>query len=76
MRAAAMAFCTILSAVPSAFAQDCADQTQSGLDACANAAYEKADAALNRSYRKIVPRLKDDAAAAKLLVMAQKAWLG
>jgi uncharacterized protein YecT (DUF1311 family) len=57
-------------------AQDCADQTQFGLDQCANASYQKADAALNGVYKQIVRRLKDDAATTKLLVQAQKAWIG
>ncbi len=76
MRAAVIAVCTILSAAPSALAGECADQTQSGLNACADAAYRKADAALNGAYREITRRLKDDAKTAKLLVTAQKAWIG
>ena len=75
MRTAAMAFCTMLSALPSAFAGECADQTQPGLDRCADASYKKADAALNGAYKEIVRRLKDDAATTKLLVTAQKAWI-
>jgi uncharacterized protein YecT (DUF1311 family) len=75
MRAAAIAICTILSAVPSALAGECADQSQSGLNACAAADYEKADAALNRSYKQIVGRLKDDPATVKLLAAAEKAWI-
>jgi uncharacterized protein YecT (DUF1311 family) len=71
-----MAFCTILSGVPSAFAAECPDQTQSGLNACADAAYRKADAGLNGAYRDIMRRLKDDAPTTKLLVTAQKAWIG
>lgn len=59
-----------------AFAEDCPDQSQQGLNACANAAYKKADDALNGVYREIARRLKNDAATAKLLVAAQKAWIG
>ncbi|HLJ71544.1 MAG TPA: lysozyme inhibitor LprI family protein [Roseiarcus sp.] len=58
-----------------AFGEDCPDQNQQGLNACANAAYKKADDALNGVYRETMRRLKDDAAAAKLLVAAQKAWI-
>jgi uncharacterized protein YecT (DUF1311 family) len=76
MRATAIAVCTILSAAPSALAGECADQSQSGLNACALADYDKADAALNRSYREIVSRLKDDPATVKLLATAEKAWIG
>jgi len=42
---------------------------------CADASYQKADAALNRSYKEILHRLKDDSATTKLLVEAQKAWI-
>lgn len=62
-------------AAPAAFAYECKDQTQSGLDVCADANFQKADTALNASYKEIVRRLKDDAATTKLLVTAQKAWL-
>ena len=75
MRLFATVFLMMLPAVPAAYADECADQTQSGLDRCAQAAYDKADGALNRSYKEIVRRLKDDAATTKLLVTAQKAWI-
>jgi uncharacterized protein YecT (DUF1311 family) len=67
--------CAILSWLPPAYADDCKDQTQSGLNACADAAYNKADAALNFAYKQILQRLKDDSATAKLLVTAQQAWI-
>jgi hypothetical protein len=41
-------------------ASPCADQTQRGLDACAGAARDKADAALNGAYKQIVGRLADN----------------
>ena len=75
MRLFATVFLMMLPAVPAAYADECADQTQSGLDRCAQAAYDKSDGALNRSYKEIVRRLKDDAATTKLLVTAQKAWI-
>ena len=64
-----------LALVAPAFAEDCPDQSQQGLNRCANAAYQKADEALNGAYKTILRRLKDDAATAKLLVAAQKAWI-
>jgi uncharacterized protein YecT (DUF1311 family) len=75
MRRFVFVFCAALAAAPAALAYECEDQTQSGLNACAEAAYRKADAALNNVYKQIVRRLKDDAPTAKLLVMAQKAWI-
>jgi len=61
--------------VTSARAQDCADQTQMGLDQCADAAYKKTDAKLNAVYRQIVARLAGDADTKARLVAAQKAWI-
>src|SRR5476651_1705574 len=68
--------CVTLPAASMARAAECADQTQNGLNACADAAYRKADAALNVAYKDIIARLKGDAATTKLLVAAQKAWIG
>jgi uncharacterized protein YecT (DUF1311 family) len=65
-----------LSLSASAFAADCEDQTQTGLNRCADAAYRKADAALNAVYAEIMRRLKGDIATKQLLIGAQKAWLG
>jgi uncharacterized protein YecT (DUF1311 family) len=75
MRSPILAFCLTLSAIAPAFALDCADETQVVQDMCADASYQKADAALNRSYKEILHRLKDDSATTKLLVEAQKAWI-
>ncbi len=58
-----------------AAAMDCADQTQSGLDQCANAAFEQADRALNDVYRQILRRLGGDEHAKQLLVAAERAWI-
>ncbi|MFK8251495.1 lysozyme inhibitor LprI family protein [Ancylobacter terrae] len=66
----------LLLAAGSAHAQDCADQTQGGLNICAIAAFKKADDRLNAIYRQITARLKDDADTRGLLVAAQRAWLG
>ena len=75
MRVAAIVLAFALNAAP-ALAIECADQTQSGLNACAGAAFKRADDALNKAYRVIVGRLKSDAGTTKLLVEAQKAWIG
>jgi len=58
-----------------AFAQDCPDQTQTGLNQCAAESYAKADETLNRLYREIVQKLKGQDQAAGLFVKAQKSWL-
>ena len=75
MRLTCLTICLMLAAVPAAHAYDCPDQTQRGLDVCADAAYKKADAGLNGAYKAILGRLKDDGAKTKLLVTAQKDWL-
>ncbi len=56
-------------------ASPCADQTQMGLDECAGAARDKADAALNGVYKQIVARLADDPGKTKRLIEAEKAWI-
>ena len=76
MRLSCLSIALMLGAVPAAYAYDCADQTQRGLDVCADAAYKKAEAGLNGAYKDILRRLKDDGDKTKLLIAAQKAWLG
>lgn len=57
--------------------QNCGDLTnQADMNICAGKAYKASDAELNKVYRKIQARLKDDADTAKLLVSTQKAWIG
>ena len=58
-----------------AAAMDCADQTQFGLDKCAHAAFERADHALNDSYRQILRLIGADDHTKLLLVATQKAWI-
>ncbi len=70
----ALALAALIFAVQAA-AAECADPTQRGLDACAGAARDKADAALNGVYKQIVARLKDDSGKTKKLVEAEKAWI-
>lgn len=61
-----------------ALAQDnCGDLTnQTDMNICAGKAYEKSDAELNALYKQIRVRLKDDADTTKLLMSAQRAWIG
>jgi uncharacterized protein YecT (DUF1311 family) len=76
MRRISILACAWLLLSGSAFAAECEDQTQTGLNRCADAAYQKADAALNGVYNEITRRLKGDSATKQLLTAAQKAWLG
>ena len=56
-------------------AKDCPEQTQIGLDQCADQAFQRADRALNEAYREILRRLGDETHAKQLVVAAQKAWI-
>jgi uncharacterized protein YecT (DUF1311 family) len=58
-----------------AFGMDCADQTQLGLDKCANASFQRADHALNNAYREVVRRLGGDEYKKRLLAVAETAWI-
>lgn len=50
-------------------------QDQASLNACAGKAYKAADDELNKTYKEIQARLRDDEATSKLLVASQKAWI-
>lgn len=78
MRVSLLAAAMIFATPSFAFAQDnCGDKTnQTDMNICAGQAYEKADKELNAVYKQIEARLKDDADTTKLLVAAQKAWIG
>jgi uncharacterized protein YecT (DUF1311 family) len=65
----------LLALSSAALADDCPDQSQNGLNQCADAAYKRADGALNGVYKEVTRRLKDDPPTTKLLVVAQKAWI-
>ncbi|MBA3669321.1 MAG: DUF1311 domain-containing protein [Sphingomonas sp.] len=52
-----------------------ADQSQQGMNMCAGAAFERADTALNAEWAKVTAAYKGDAAAKKLLLEGQRAWL-
>jgi uncharacterized protein YecT (DUF1311 family) len=58
-----------------AFGMDCADQTQLGLDKCADASFQRADHALNDAYREVVGRLGGDERKKRLLAAAETAWI-
>jgi uncharacterized protein YecT (DUF1311 family) len=53
---------------------DCADQTQSGINACAGAGFRRADRALKGVYREILGWLASDRRARQLLVTSKNAW--
>lgn len=78
MRVSLLAAAMIFAAPSFAFAQDnCGDKTnQTDMNICAGQAYAKSDKELNAVYQQIEARLKDDADTKKLLVAAQKAWIG
>ena len=58
-------------------AQACGDKnSQTEMNICAADEYKQADAQLNTLYKQLQNRLKGDAAAAKRLVAAQRAWIG
>jgi len=62
--------------VAAAAAPDCANpQDQATMNACAARAYAKSDADLNRTYKTLIARLKNDADAARRLTAAQHAWI-
>ena len=58
-----------------AAAAECADQTQAGLDQCADADFKQADHALNAAYGQILERLKTDERLRQALVAAEKAGI-
>ena len=78
MRAIFPAFCLLALSCPApAFSQECdpSDESQMGMNICADAAYQAEDAKLNKAYGEIVKRLSDDADGKKLLQTAQRAWI-
>jgi uncharacterized protein YecT (DUF1311 family) len=75
MRRVSILLCAWLSLALPAYADDCPEQNQNGLNRCAEDSYKRADEALNAVYKETMQRLKDDAPTAKLLLAAQKAWI-
>lgn len=61
----------------SAYAKDCSnEQTQTDLTICAVDNFNEADAELNAAYKQMTDRLKPEPDTLKLLVEAQRAWIG
>jgi uncharacterized protein YecT (DUF1311 family) len=72
---------SLLASPPASIAQadeacDTPHSSQAELNDCFGNAYKKSDAQLNGLYKQITGRLKDDQATTKLLVTAQRAWVG
>lgn len=63
----------LLAAGPARAADPCAGSTQMDLNACAGAAYDRADAAMNQAYTRLMKRIGPKAQDG--LKAAQKAWL-
>lgn len=76
-RATALGAIFVLASTAALLAQECDrnDESQSGMNICAQEDYEKADAALNKVYGKVVGALSDDAHAKDLLKKSQRAWI-
>ena len=67
----------LLTTTSIARADDCGGASdQASLNECAGKSFKKSDAELNKLYGAITKRLKDDADTTKLLVTAQRAWIG
>jgi uncharacterized protein YecT (DUF1311 family) len=64
-------------AAQGASAADCNrnDQSQMGLNICADTDYKAADRKLNQTYGRIVKRLAGDRDTVKLLQASQRAWI-
>lgn len=67
----------LLLAGGQASAQDCDrnDESQSGMNICADADYRAADAKLNRAYGEVLKFLGDGAEGKDLLKKSQRAWI-
>ncbi|MGV1964164.1 lysozyme inhibitor LprI family protein [Agrobacterium sp. 22-222-1] len=77
MRALLLSATLVLATSTLAFAdQSCGDKTnQTDMNICAADALKKSDAEMNKVYKEIERRLKDDADTTKFLVATQKAWI-
>ena len=79
MRKIIAAVCLAASAAfpPPAMSQECDrnDQSQTGMDMCADADFKTSDAKLNADYTEIMKRLSDDPDSRKLLQESQRAWI-
>jgi uncharacterized protein YecT (DUF1311 family) len=78
MRIAILAvFLTAFVAPSPSWSQECDrnDQSQAGMNICADADLKASDAKLNTNYGEIMKRLSEDADARKLLQESQRAWI-
>ncbi|MEP9387525.1 lysozyme inhibitor LprI family protein [Mesorhizobium sp. KR9-304] len=78
MRATVLALCLATIGLPaSALSQECdpEDESQMGMNICADAAYRAADARLNKAYGAVRAATDDNAGSRRLLVEAQRAWI-
>lgn len=74
--AIATAAALILTASAQAQVQNCGNAaTQTDMNLCADQAYRKSDADLNKAYHSVTKRLADDQTKLTQLQAAQKAWL-
>jgi uncharacterized protein YecT (DUF1311 family) len=74
MRILSVAICFSIAAAPAA-AMDCADQSQLGLNKCADADFQRADKALNDAYREVLRRLAGDERKKQLVRAAEQTWV-
>jgi uncharacterized protein YecT (DUF1311 family) len=70
-----LAVATFLALGAGAAAAECADQTQAGLNQCADADFKRADHGLNAVYDQILHRLGTDERSKQALIAAEKAWI-
>lgn len=76
MTLALFSFGALAPLAASAQAPNCSEASdQSTLNECANLAYAKSDAELNKRYKETRRRLNDQPHIMKRLVAAQKAWI-
>lgn len=75
--AALLAVAAAFAGPTSAKADDCDNaQGQADLNECYGKAFKASDAELNKLYKEIQGRLKDDPDTTRLLVATQRAWIG
>ena len=77
MKALLLSVTFVLAASTFAFADEsCGDKTnQTEMNVCASESLKKSGAEMNKVYKGIEGRLKDDADTTKLLVATQRAWI-
>jgi uncharacterized protein YecT (DUF1311 family) len=77
MRRLILLACMAIMPASMAHADDCAKAAdQMTMNLCADKAFKKADTDLNAIYKQIQQRLKSNPDTAKLLIPAQRGWVG